>query len=373
MITTLSTYTYAILILIIVWGGLINRNTADYFGQKVFKSLVLFAILMLLSDLAHEYLNGVNTSLNHLFYPVLSVIIYIIPFIIGLIWTVYVYILIYLKPPKFNTKVIIFLIPAIVGIILSILSAFYPIFFEFDSENVYSRSSFYLLSIILQYFYLIFPAIMLIVHRKKIHTYKFYPLIFFIIPPMLGGIVQAFFYGILIIWPLLALSILMVFIFVQSHLIKTDYLTGLMNKRAFENHIEKIDLKRKTTKLSAIYMDLDNFKKINDQYGHAIGDDVLRIFATKCQETFYNADYIARIGGDEFVVLLYINNLQELEKLIEILKQKLIAINRTKQFDFDISFSYGMNIFNEDEFSSINEFLNQSDKLMYQNKNTKKI
>ena len=373
MVTTFFVYTYAIFVLIIIFFGLNSQNYSKYFGHKVFKTLILITILMLLTDLAHEYLNGTNTSLNKIFYPTLSVIIYIVPFILGLIWSYYVYLLIYLENPKLEYRIYIYLGPAFLGITLSIISAIYPFFFEIIDRTTYIRGPFYSLSLVLQYFYLIFPTIMLINNRKKIHSYKFYPLFLFVIPPMIGGIIQAFFYGILIIWPLLTLSILMVFIFVQSQLIKTDYLTGLMNKRAFESHIEKIDNIKNNTKLSAIYMDLDNFKNINDKYGHSIGDEILRIFASKCQETFYKADYLARIGGDEFVVLLYISEQNELEKLIDELKQKLVDINKTKQFAFDISFSYGSNIYDEENFASINDFLNQSDRLMYNNKNTKKL
>ncbi|MFW5794436.1 MAG: GGDEF domain-containing protein [Bacillota bacterium] len=372
MLNTYSLYIYAILVLIIVLIGLKSQSYSKYFGNKIFKALVLVTIIMLITDFAHENLNGINTNINKIFYPILSVIIYIVPFILGLIWSVYVYLLIYLKKPKLNFIEYIYLFPALLGIILSILSAFYPIFFLFSNQNTYIRGPMYPLSLILQYFYLIFPTIMLIINRKKIHSYKFYPLVLFVIPPMIGGIIQALIYGILIIWPLLALSILMVFVFVQSQLIKTDYLTGLMNKRAFENHINKIVISKKTEKLSAIYMDLDNFKKINDQYGHSIGDEVLRIFARKCQETFYNASFLARIGGDEFVVLLYIDDIKELQKSINELKNKLEIINKTRQFDFDISFSYGSNIYNKKSFTSINDFLNQSDKLMYNNKNNKR-
>ncbi|MCF7924290.1 MAG: GGDEF domain-containing protein, partial [Candidatus Izimaplasma sp.] len=371
MMTTISIYTYAILTLIIVWFGLNNPRYTKYSGYTLFKSLVFLTIFMLLTDLLHEFLNGNQSTINLIFYPILTIIIYIIPIIMGIIWTAYVYILIHLKSPKIDYRVYAFLIPGIISIILTILSGFFPIYFDFNSQNVYSRALIYPLSLAIQYFYFLFPAILVLKHRKKMHSYKFYPLVLFIIPPAIGGIIQALNYGLLIVWPLLALSILMVFIFVQSQFIKTDYLTGLMNKGAFENHINKIDFIKKNNKLAAILMDLDNFKDINDYYGHSVGDKVLKIFANTCYETFRKDDYLARIGGDEFAVLLYVSDNNQIKKTIDTLTYKLDHINKTNQFEFDISFSYGYKIFDEKSNIPIRSYLNQIDILMYENKKSK--
>jgi diguanylate cyclase (GGDEF)-like protein/PAS domain S-box-containing protein len=88
--------------------------------------------------------------------------------------------------------------------------------------------------------------------------------------------------------------------------IACDYLTGLANRRAFFEAAENEMLRqaRSPKPLSAIMLDADHFKKINDKYGHAAGDAVLRNLAAGLGVSFNASDLVARIGGEEFVVLL---------------------------------------------------------------------
>ena len=82
---------------------------------------------------------------------------------------------------------------------------------------------------------------------------------------------------------------------------RTDVLTGLMNRRAFE---EACDAAPASGPVAAIFIDLDGFKPVNDQYGHTAGDDVLRQVAERLLAVGGVTDVIARVGGDEFALLL---------------------------------------------------------------------
>ena len=85
-----------------------------------------------------------------------------------------------------------------------------------------------------------------------------------------------------------------------------DPLTGTLNRRGFERELERIiaDLDRSGTRAALIYLDLDDFKSINDRNGHAAGDAVLRQVATTLCRNLRASDSVARLGGDEFAVLL---------------------------------------------------------------------
>jgi diguanylate cyclase (GGDEF)-like protein len=91
-----------------------------------------------------------------------------------------------------------------------------------------------------------------------------------------------------------------------EHLAATDPLTGIGNRRQFiaRTHAEIARAKRSGTALSLLSLDLDHFKKINDRYGHPGGDSVLCEFAQKCLEAIRPYDVAARVGGEEFMVLL---------------------------------------------------------------------
>lgn len=95
----------------------------------------------------------------------------------------------------------------------------------------------------------------------------------------------------------------------QSHLesmANTDSLTGLLNRQAFMHRAEKefSRARRYARPLSAVMIDVDHFKSINDRYGHAAGDRVLQEVSAICQSSLRGSDTLGRIGGEEFVLLL---------------------------------------------------------------------
>jgi diguanylate cyclase (GGDEF)-like protein len=87
----------------------------------------------------------------------------------------------------------------------------------------------------------------------------------------------------------------------------TDYLTGLLNRRAFDvefrRQCDRAD--RSDLPLALAMFDLDHFKQVNDRYGHAVGDQVLRDFAALLERELRNGDTLARVGGEEFAVVLF--------------------------------------------------------------------
>lgn len=86
---------------------------------------------------------------------------------------------------------------------------------------------------------------------------------------------------------------------------KHDLLTGLFNKRSFEEEVQKTIDTQKPEEVSVLLIfDFDNFKTINDTYGHAVGDDVLKAFGSVLVRAFRTHDIIGRIGGDEFMVYM---------------------------------------------------------------------
>lgn len=94
---------------------------------------------------------------------------------------------------------------------------------------------------------------------------------------------------------------------------KMDSLTGSLNRRGFDDllGIEVERASRHQRKMSLILWDIDHFKEINDEGGHAQGDKILRQFAKHIQEKVRNIDYVARLGGDEFAVILPDTGIEE--------------------------------------------------------------
>ena len=117
-----------------------------------------------------------------------------------------------------------------------------------------------------------------------------------------------------------------------------DKLTGLYNRRGYDFLIKNVDMETSTL----IIIDLDNFKNVNDSYGHDIGDKVLAKAADIIYNSFRNADYVCRIGGDEFAVIMVHSDYE----LTELIRKKYEIMNEKMNDDEDglppLSFSAGV-------------------------------
>ncbi len=112
-----------------------------------------------------------------------------------------------------------------------------------------------------------------------------------------------------------------------------DALTGLPNRVLFEEHLDHglIQAKRHGWKLAVLFMDIDNFKNINDTYGHDLGDRVLLTVADRLQSATRGGDTVSRWGGDEFVCLL-----------LEV-KQELFAIHKPRKTVKGVVYDHWLN------------------------------
>jgi len=126
-------------------------------------------------------------------------------------------------------------------------------------------------------------------------------LLLFPIPPLLGGLLQVWFYQVTVVWISTVLSLLVIFINIQNARIITDELTGLYNRRHADGYL--LGLLHRGRKASLVIMDVNNLKRINDGYGHTAGDEALKtiagVFRSECGED----DFFSRYGGDEFLIL----------------------------------------------------------------------
>jgi len=148
-----------------------------------------------------------------------------------------------------------------------------------------------------------------------------------------------------------------------------DELTNIPNRRGFmivAQHSLKLCIRQRLPATLA-YMDLDNFKSINDTHGHMAGDKVLSTFATQMSQVCRESDLLARLGGDEFVILFINTSKDEAEKHMVRLQQSLLEYAQKEKHGYEMSFSYGITDHDPKKHSSIEELLDASDALMYEN------
>ncbi len=153
-----------------------------------------------------------------------------------------------------------------------------------------------------------------------------------------------------------------------------DPLTGLVNRGVMDRILKREcdRAKRYSTDLSLIFFDLDNFKNINDTYGHDIGDQALIITANIFDNLRRGSDIISRYAGDEFVAILPSTKLKQAEEFV--LRTKYEFSKKSVRADgksFHIHTSHGVASFFEDNCKSSSELLKHADKKLYQAKQNK--
>ncbi|MBN9229283.1 MAG: GGDEF domain-containing protein [Legionella sp. 40-6] len=151
------------------------------------------------------------------------------------------------------------------------------------------------------------------------------------------------------------------------HLSTSDDLTGLSNRRGFlkiANFIFK-QCQRENRSFTLLFFDLNNFKQINDNYGHAEGDKVLKNFAKSLLEHFRGSDVIARIGGDEFCVLC--SGLQE-ANIPAILQRFKFALHTATSKNYKLGYSVGTIQYHQEQHHNLVDMLAAADAQMYDQK-----
>lgn len=149
-----------------------------------------------------------------------------------------------------------------------------------------------------------------------------------------------------------------------------DELTLLSNRRGFlalAQHVLNSCVRHKKP-ASLLYLDLDYFKAVNDQYGHAEGDFVLTTFSRLLKATCREADVMGRLGGDEFVVLLSNTDERGSKVLLKRLISATNEYNRQASRGYDIRFSAGVMQFDPVRHDTIDPLLAEADALMYERK-----
>lgn len=153
----------------------------------------------------------------------------------------------------------------------------------------------------------------------------------------------------------------------------TDSLTGISNRRGFyatgEKRFRKLD--KENVAFSLIFFDLDKFKPINDLWGHAEGDEVLKVFSALLYQHLGPGDIAGRLGGDEFAVL--IAHQAQADSFLHNLRNSVNEYNNESGKPYNINYSYGMLHSNNGRYLSLAEMLKESDEVMYSAKRRKKV
>lgn len=254
-----------------------------------------------------------------------------------------------------------------IGLLILVINFFYPIVFSIDEENLYSREKFYSFFLIIDYLLVINSLFTYYKSKRNGGILKFFPIWVYIVPILMGGIVQSLFYGISVVPTSIAISIAGILASLQNEMIYRDALTGVFNRAYLDYKLNKFAKRPNKQRITGLMLDLNGFKKINDDFGHSVGDEALIATTRLLQKAVGSHGLVIRYAGDEFIVLINTQDDSETKTHIDRIQRLFETYNQESKKPYKLSASIGSHKLNLKE-ESVDTFINTIDSRMYENK-----
>lgn len=329
-----------------------NRKAPFYFGTALTILIILAeagTILVGNDSSGLRYLNIICNVFGFALTPVLP-IIFIAIFDVNL-----------LK----NNKLIV--LPSLINLCITVLSPFFGFVFYVDASNHYQRGNLFFVFVAAYIVNVILLLRTTVMTKKGSHDpirAESIALSFFVVA---GTSVQLFVPSVHSSWHSVSLTLLLYYLVLSEYDGSFDALTRLYNRAAFAKAAKKLDGKKL---YSVVVLDIDNFKEINDAYGHDYGDSVLKSIASVISESFNDSCRSYRVGGDEFYIIRRSANQMELDQLI---KTMIYRLAQERENDRRLpTVSYGYSICKGEAKIGFQQVLKEADMQMYRFKEVHK-
>lgn len=336
----------------------------------------LFVQTVLVTDVFTWLINGKPGTLFRILGYAGNTCYFVMEFLLVYGWIQYTYLRVYLKKLDLRKSFFWYVLPFSFFLLLAISTPFTNALFYLDENNWYQRGVISSPSAVFALCYLVAASLMTLAERKKASLIErreeLLAISLFPVFPFIGGVLQTFTYGCSLIWPCITLAFLIIYINKDRQTIAQDALTGLNNRGTLNRYLQSLEESSGSHLFSAIMMDIDQFKMINDRYGHDAGDVALIQFSNILKMVFRQKPaFLARYGGDEFIAILSGVDQSELEKIRDNILNALREFNQTKSLSYDISISAGCAIENPEKPISTLDLIKEADEAMYLNKKQK--
>ena len=343
---------------------LANRQKAEYDrDMRLLQQMMVTIGIANISDCCVYYLAGSSNIVIKVLVFLSGSGLFLGNVMIGYLWAKFI--MVHMNIPFSDIRRNIYRTIGLISIVLLVINIFYPLVFSV-SDGRYQRGFAYIIFLIFAAFYILDSLYLYVKRVKKNGSLKLFPVHIFLIPVILGVVIQAFFIEISITWTSIAISVAGIMTALKNEIIFTDCLTGLYN-RVYLEFLHKRACNKKDCWVSGIMIDLNGFKQINDNYGHAEGDLALCIVADLLRKSFSEYGVVTRYAGDEFVIMLNTTDDQLIQKIIKSAKKNFVTENEKNDKPYQLSASMGYAITNLSN-ETIDDFMNRIDEQMYQDK-----
>ena len=347
----------------------IRISQTNQFDEKAYNFMLIVAFIATINETLSFIIDARPGFIFHILQYISNTISSASSGIIGYCWCLFVEYHIHRNFKRIKKKSRILAVPLIIATILIFINLLGTgIIFDISKENVYTRGPMNFILYIFVFVYYIESIYTVQKAKNDSILVEFFPIYFFIIPCMIGTMIQGFFFGISTIWLCVAIAFIIVYIEIQISISFIDDLSGLYNRKYMNHYLDKLQ-NDKPKHVYGFLMDINDFKTINDIYGHLKGDQAIIQFGKILQHSIDKDSVAIRMGGDEFVIFAILKSNEEALALKKHIEQNVRQFNTNSTEPFHLSFSIGIAKYS----GNIETFLSSMDDSMYEAKNMHRL
>jgi diguanylate cyclase (GGDEF)-like protein len=344
-----------------------KRKSRSRVQHGLYMALSLMLVILLVVDSTTKIVDGMPNG--HFWSWASNTALYLFEPVVPAIWVLYVDYQVYHDRKRLKKVAAPLAFIILLNAVATAASLAMGWFFTISADNEYSRGPLYLLHAALCYMFLVYAFVFTIINRKRIDERQYATMLLFPLPATIGGILQILFYGLTLIWSGMTLSMVLIYFNIQNRRLDTDYLTGVYNRRLLDSFMKQ-RMQSGTAKkaFSAILIDLDHFKEINDRLGHKAGDNALTDAVGLLKSCLRQGDFVSRYGGDEFLIILDIACRETLEITVQRIRKCFEQFNENQARPYKLEFSSGYDLYDTSGRMTPSQFIKHVDALMYEDK-----
>ena len=354
------------LVLVTLFISYLRKTDTDNYQRKVYFIVLAFIYAAILTHSIGTMLEGRAGSKIHLL--LLIIFNFFIIFQQASYYLTVVFLDYLIHKNNMRTKKFIYIITGFMAVNIIILAVnYFNNFYFYITENNYFMNS----SLFLVRFYMSYSAVMIAItdiflSKRQLRSVQISVIVFFAVLSGAGAVLDIILPGGNLIWAFLTTAMLIAYLFIIHSDTTQDAMTGIGNRASFVEFMNQITQMKTRQSYAMALFNINDFKKINNEYGLAAGDMLLAEMAMLLKKCTRRYDFIARMGDDKFLVAIKAQ--YKIEQLLSRILNSLDELNQKPGRRYIISVSYGYDTYSSINNQSSEDFLQGLHELVFLNK-----
>ncbi|MDR1074615.1 MAG: GGDEF domain-containing protein [Treponema sp.] len=358
-----------LVVAIICIDYLLKYNT-DAVQRKIFVSCLFMTLLAIVCDFTHQALAGQGGQIVQTILYIVNTLYYISQVGAMYVMTVFLDYISYKNMKRLKTIIIIVAAINLVHIAALLLNLQWGFYFFFTNRNEFMYGDKYFIRLLISYLPFVINIVDLFLSYKNVSFHHINLIFIILILSSAGSTLSFLANNTPLFWICSASGLLALYLFIIRAEAKFDVLTGIGNRHLFYEFIDKLNKQSGEQSWSIAMLDIDDFRRINNTYGHIEGDNALRDVAVTIKSCIRTSDLVVRYGNDEFI--LAIQSEYDIDRLMERIQKAIYDQNEKSDRAYKLNLSYGYGAFATHSEQSVNDFLVKIETLMCNQKNAKR-